>query len=108
MIGDEIFQYGEKIEWIGHIKSVPRSLARSRGRRDSSTGDRGARGGFRVHSKKGQSQLWKRLENDGTTDSSACVEVAKNKSGSSGSWILTPWMPEGRDGFGTCRMILGY
>ncbi len=24
MIGDEIFQYGEKIEWIGHIKSVPR------------------------------------------------------------------------------------
>ena len=25
MIGDEIFQYGEKIEWIGHIKSVPRS-----------------------------------------------------------------------------------
>ncbi len=27
MIGDEIFQYGEKIEWIGHIKSVPRTLA---------------------------------------------------------------------------------
>ncbi len=28
MIGDEIFQYGEKIEWIGHIKSVPRTIFR--------------------------------------------------------------------------------
>ncbi len=46
MIGDEIFQYGEKIEWIGHIKSVPRMPPEGRHSNDS------------VNSVKGDSQVY--------------------------------------------------